>query len=120
MWLAPDAHAVPIDEAVGLVIRSRLDAGEILDRGSVDSPIAIEKGDIVIVHVVSRTVVLRREARALADGRIGETIELEPLTGGRDRFVARVDSPGRAVVVIDPEHRIVGRTAFSPIEGATP
>ncbi|MGP1272259.1 MAG: flagella basal body P-ring formation protein FlgA [Phycisphaerales bacterium] len=101
VWLHPDEQPVPVEEAAGLVLRTRLDAGEMLRRADVETPVAIEKGDIVVVHVVTGTVVLRREARALGDGRPGETVEFEPVGAAGGRFAARVESPGRAIVLLD-------------------
>ncbi|MEM1071765.1 MAG: flagellar basal body P-ring formation chaperone FlgA [Planctomycetota bacterium] len=103
VWVAPDDAAVVFERAVGSALRRDMDAGSVLTRGHIAEPLAIERGDVVIVHIASGTVVLRREARALGDGRIGETIDLEPLTG-EGRIRARVESPGRAVIVLQAGH----------------
>ncbi|MEM8756438.1 MAG: flagellar basal body P-ring formation chaperone FlgA [Planctomycetota bacterium] len=102
-WVAPDSPLLPFDQALGMVVRRSLDPGDELTRGHVESPLAVREGDVVIVHIAHGTVVLRREARALSDGRIGETIGFVPLTaerrGREPAFQATIDRPGRAVIV---------------------
>ncbi len=97
-WLAPDEPHVEPVKAIGQRLRRGVDMGERLTDGSVEPPVVIERGDIVMVHVVSGTVVLRQESRALETGRVGQRIRLEPMSGGRE-FRAVVEAPGRAVIV---------------------
>ncbi len=102
-WLAPD---VPYIEpmAVGTVrLRRSTGAGEMLTTAHAEQAEVIKRGEIVSVHVVSGTFVLRSPARALEAGRIGDTIEFEPLEGG-GRFSAEVKAPGRAVAIAGATH----------------
>lgn len=102
-WLAPD---VPYIEpmAVGTVrLRRSTGAGEMLTTGHAEQAEVIKRGEIVSVHVVSGTFVLRSPARALEAGRIGDTIEFEPLEGG-GRFSAEVKAAGRAVAIAGATH----------------
>ncbi|MCB9835632.1 MAG: flagellar basal body P-ring formation protein FlgA [Phycisphaera sp.] len=97
-WLAPD---VPFIEptAVGAIrLRRNIGAGEMLTTAHAEQAEVIKRGDVVSVHVISGTIVMRSPARALASGRVGDTIEFEPLQG-EGRFMAQVKAPGRAVVV---------------------
>lgn len=97
-WLVPDEPHIDPTEAVGQRIRRTVDTGDRLTSASVEPPVAIKRGDIVMVHVVSGAVVLRQESRALDAGRVGERIRLEPLSGGRP-FQAAIEGPGRAVIM---------------------
>lgn len=100
-WLGPDEAYVEPAAVIGKRIRKTLDAGEMLTSANVEPPIVIERGDVVMVHVVSGSVVLRREARALESGRAGQKIRLEPMAGGGE-FHAEIEGPGRAVIVARP------------------
>lgn len=97
-WLAPDEAFAEPGAVVGQRLRRGVDSGELLSEGNVEPPIVIERGDIVVVHVVSGTVVLRRESRATESGRVGQRIRLEPVSGGAS-FRAEIQGPGRAVIV---------------------
>lgn len=100
-WLGPDEPYAEPAAVVGQRLRRGVDAGEMLTDANIEPPIAIERGDLVMVHVVSGSVVLRREARALETGRAGQRIRLEPMAGGR-AFRAEIEGPGRAVIVARP------------------
>jgi flagella basal body P-ring formation protein FlgA len=103
VWIAPDSPIVEADAAIGLRLKRGVKAGDLLSRGVIESDTVIERGDIVAVHVASGTVVVRREARAISAGRVGEAIELEPLTGDGGPFHATVEAPGRAVIITGSE-----------------
>lgn len=108
-WLAPDVPYIDAEAARTVRLRRSIGAGEMLTSAHAEQAEVIGKGEIVAVHVLSGTIVMRSPARALSAGRIGETIEFEPLTGG-GRFSAEVKAPGRAVA-------IAGAT---PLTGAQP
>ncbi|MEM1331344.1 MAG: flagella basal body P-ring formation protein FlgA [Planctomycetota bacterium] len=99
-WLPPDEIPVEIasDGLHPPTLRVGLDAGEVLLARHVHSPSAIERGDRVVVRCISRGVVVRIEAYALEDGRVGEQVRLRRV--GSDRrdqgFTARVEGRGRA------------------------
>ena len=114
VWLAPDVQPVALEDAAGLVLKSRIKAGEMLTRSAVESPVVVQRGEVIVVHVVSETIVLRREARALADGRVGDMIEFEPLTADGGLLTARVESPGRALVLL--QHRATGAHEPAPAQ----
>lgn len=103
-WLAPDEPHVEPSQAVGQRLRRAADVGDRLTDANVEPPIVIERGDIVMVHVVSGAVILRQESRALESGRVGQRIALEPMVGGRS-FQAAVEGPGRAVIMTPPRIR---------------
>lgn len=98
-WLAPDEPHIDPAEALGQRLRRTIDAGERLTDATVEPPIVVERGDIVIVHVVSGAVVIKRESRALESARAGQRIRLEPLAPGAP-FQATVEGPGRAVIML--------------------
>jgi flagella basal body P-ring formation protein FlgA len=102
VWITPDGSR-PIGkptEAVGRVAESRLEAGLILRESHVEQPIAVERGERVIVHCISGGIALKAKARALADGRIGQFVEMR-LEGRNGTFMARVSGHGVAVLNLD-------------------
>jgi flagella basal body P-ring formation protein FlgA len=99
VWMAPSG-APPIrleSQAVGAVARTRLDAGTVLRTDHVEAPVVIKRGDLVTVHALAGSMLLKTKARALADAREGEFVEL---SRSRDRksFLARVAGPGLAIL----------------------
>lgn len=99
VWMAPNG-APPIREesqAVGAVACTRLDAGTVLRTEHVEAPLVIRRGDLVTVHALAGSLALRTQARAMADAREGEMVEL---SRGRERksFLARAAGPGLAVL----------------------
>ncbi len=116
-WLPPTERPATLEEAVGSVARGRIAPGQRIDAGDLTPPIAIRRGDIVSVTCLAGSVTLKTTARALSDGTVGEVIEFERAdarrgaTGVRREpnresereqpkpIRARVDGPGRAVVL---------------------
>ena len=102
LWMAPDG-ARPISshkDAVGRVAESRLEAGLVLRESHVQQPIAVKRGERVIVHCISGGIALKAKARALSDGRIGQSVEMR-LEGRDGTFMARVSGQGVAVLNLD-------------------
>ncbi len=100
VWMPPSG-APPIRQeaqAVGAVARTRLDTGTIVRTDHVEAPVVVKRGDLVTVHALAGSMLLKTKARALADGREGELVEL---SRARDRksFLARVAGPG--LVILD-------------------
>jgi flagella basal body P-ring formation protein FlgA len=104
-WLAPDVQFIEPISASGIRLKRSIGAGEMLTSGHAELAEVVKKGDIVAIHLVSGTIVIRTPARALESGRVGDQIEFASLqTEGS--FVAEVKAPGRAVVM----------TSTTPIE----
>jgi len=97
-WLAPDVQFVEPIAAPTVRLKRNIGAGVMLTSGHTELAEVIKRGDIVSVHVISGTIVLRTPARALESGRVGEQIEFEPLNT-EGRFAAVVKAAGRAVVL---------------------
>lgn len=103
-WLAIDADPATLGEVQGAEARAHLEPGRAVMDRDVDRPIAIERGDRVVVRCISGGIVLRMEAYAVESGRVGDLIELRPLGARRNRvgFTARVEAPGIAVTNTNP------------------
>ena len=107
-WLPPTLRAADPSSLEGQSARSRIDAGGLITESSVEPPIAVRRGDIVAVHSLAGSIIVKTRARALASGRRGEVIRFETLASERraraDRreFMARVDAPGLALITADP------------------
>ena len=99
-----DATDTPADPTsiLGREAAMTLKAGSIVRDADVHSSIAGKRGDRVQVRIITPTVTASLLARALKDGRVGETIEFEsvaPSRRDRLRFDARIESAGSAVAI---------------------
>jgi flagella basal body P-ring formation protein FlgA len=102
VWISPTGSPpsrVPSD-VIGKLAESRLEAGTILRQAHIEHPIAVERGERVTVHCISGGIALKIKARALADGRVGDLIEMQ-LEGKRSPFTARISGRAVAVVALD-------------------
>lgn len=101
MWVTPGgSEATNLDDAVGRIARTRIREGDVLRLGDLESPIVVRRGDLLSVIALNGGVSVQVKARARSEGRVGDRIELR-LDGSRRSFVAVVDGPGRAVIVLD-------------------
>ena len=102
MWVSPRGAGGPTStaEVVGQRARKPLDAGDVLRSGDVEPSIVVARGSAVTVFCLKGGIGVQARGRAMADGREGEMIECH-LTDSRKAFLARVDGPGRVVVVLD-------------------
>lgn len=96
-WLAPGVRVASREDAVGAVVRGRLEPGELLTVDALDAPIVVNKGDLVTISAVSPSVVVTEIARATESGRVGDVIRFESVDGKRRAFAARMSARGRAV-----------------------
>lgn len=111
-WLPTTVPIAPPSESLGQVARTTIDPGEMLLASMLESPILVERGQMVSARSVAGSVSVSLKVRAKQDGRMGEIIELE----SRDRtqrFHARVAGAGRVVIVHDPDQN----TANAPANG---
>ncbi|MCC6791939.1 MAG: flagellar basal body P-ring formation protein FlgA, partial [Thermomicrobiales bacterium] len=105
-WLPPDVRPLPIDHAPGLVVRTRISAGQPVSVRDVESPILVRRGQTRQVHAVDGAISLQIPARALEDGREGEVIRCvtlaapQPATSRAGRAGAR--PPGRGTARPEP------------------
>lgn len=100
-WLPATVSPATPTAAIGAEARGPIRAGEVVTAEQVNPPIVVRTGDTVSVDCLSGTIVLRSQARAVENGREGQTIRFQ--TPGSDReFRARVSGPAHAVVVAPP------------------
>jgi flagella basal body P-ring formation protein FlgA len=99
-WLSPGAGApCTLEQAVGSVARGRINAGRVITPDLLLAPIAVRRGDLVPVHCLSGNVRVEVKARALADARDGEMVELR-IDGAKNSFSARMTG-GKAVMLVN-------------------
>lgn len=96
-WLPHTVDFVPVGDAMGRVAKAALPQGKVLEASDVQAPLVVKKGELVRVHCVNGSFVLKTTARAMADGRMGELVTLQPVGSART-FQARMDAPGIAVL----------------------
>jgi len=102
-WVSPDIEVASSDQAIGAEASAPIGKGDMVTSREVRPPLLVEDGDLVKVHCVIGGVVVETEARALDDGRLGETIRFEPKRGPGARdgqaFEAKVVGRARAVII---------------------
>lgn len=101
-WVSPANKPSADAESVrGAVASVRLQPGQVIGTGDVGQPVVCKRGDIVYVHALSGGITVKAKARAMTAARDGETVQLK-LDGSERVFSARMNGPGRAVVLISP------------------
>lgn len=101
-WTDATASPAGVDAIIGREAATHLKAGAIIKASEVFSSVAVKRGDRVQVRIITPTITATLLARALADGRPGQTIEFESIAPSRSdrlRFEARVENAGSAVAV---------------------
>jgi flagella basal body P-ring formation protein FlgA len=101
-WLPPTAQPATEAQAVGALVKGRVDAGKVVLARDVEPPVVVHKGDLVSVACVAGTVVVGTTARAKENGVDGQVIELQSLSS-KKTYMARINGAGRAVLVMDGE-----------------
>lgn len=101
-WLAPSAQPATEAQAVGALVKGRVDAGKVVMARDVEPPVVVHKGDLVSVDCVAGSVVVGTTARAKENGVDGQVIELQSLSS-KKTYMARINGAGRAVLVMDGE-----------------
>lgn len=99
-WVTPTTRTMTLSEALGQAVKSRLEPGSAVERDGVEPPWAVKRGELVVVHHLAGTFVLKLTCRALGDARLGEAAEFETLEGdrrARRTIVARMSGPGVAI-----------------------
>lgn len=101
-WLPPSVAPIQSSDIQGVIARVRIDPGTIIRPEHIDQPLVIKKGEIITVDCLSGGVVVRAMARAMTPGKDGDIIPFQYLESKRP-FNARVNGPGRAVLVAATE-----------------
>jgi flagella basal body P-ring formation protein FlgA len=100
-WVSPmNAEALRPEELRGLIARRRLEAGSMITRGDVQTPMVVRRGDFVTVHTVSGPFVIKARARAMTSARDGEMVTLQ-VEGSKKTFNARMSGRGVAVMIVN-------------------
>ena len=101
-WYRPSLTIASQDQVINTELRTGLGAGAIIRTADITPSRVIERGDIVIVRCIAGTVVVELRAKALADARANEHLELETLEPDRTqrrRIHAVAQGRGKAVIV---------------------
>lgn len=101
-WVDATSTALAPSDVSGREAATTLKAGSIVRSQDVHSSVAVKRGERVQVRVITPTITASLLARALKDGRIGETIQFESIAPSRKdrlRFDARIETAGSAVAI---------------------
>jgi flagella basal body P-ring formation protein FlgA len=82
-----------IDRFVGLEARRPLFAGRVVRPSDVQAPRAVRRQEAVTVHFRRGSLTLRTEGRALAEGAVGDSVNIL-LDKRRTPITARIIGPG--------------------------
>ena len=95
---SPAAWAHSLEQVVGRAPRRSVASGARLSAILLEAPKDIRRGDLVRVEARFGETLLALEARAEADGRVGDHIPMRNPASNR-RFVARLEAKGRAIAI---------------------
>lgn len=113
-WVSP-ALKVEVDLSGGAQALQRIEAGEVVVQERVESPLAVKRGDVVWVHCLSGNITVKAKARAMQAARDGEEIVLQ-LEGSKETFRARMNGPGRAVMLAAGNNETERDTAAGAVQ----
>lgn len=116
-WVAPGERYATGSQVIGMVVKNRIEPGQVFIEDDVEPAVVIRRGDVCTIACLSGSIVLNVKARALANGREGETIEFAPAANPRTRVRAKVLSAGQAVINASaPEDHVFGDAEVAPAE----
>jgi len=101
-WLAPTIPIADPDASLGQVSKGTINSGSILINAMLQSPIIVERGEIVSARSLAGTVSVAMKVRALEDGRMGDLIKLES-RDRKQRFTARIAGRAQVIIVQHPQ-----------------
>jgi flagella basal body P-ring formation protein FlgA len=100
-WVPPNTKlSATLDQVVGQIASRPIATGAIVTTADITAPVVCKRGDIVWVHVLSGGMSVKAKARAMAQARDGERVQLK-LDGSDRTFTARMSGPGKAVMITD-------------------
>lgn len=97
-WISPVTAIADPEQSLDMVCKKTIDSGTILLQSMLETPILIERGEIVSATSLSGSVSVAMSVRARTAGRLGDLIELES-RDHKKRFTARVAGVGRVVII---------------------
>ena len=109
-WLGIATKPATVDTSIGSIVRSgKLNPGQAIMENDIEQAIAIKRGQLCSIHVISGSFVVKTQARALEAGKVGDIIKFAPASAKDKKdtraFEARVESAGRAIMTVSgPTH----------------
>lgn len=99
-WVGPSVDTAGVADVGSVVKASKLDAGRLLLSGDLEPAIVVRRGELVQVSCISGSMVVKTTARATQDAHKGDVVKFEGTDNKKRAFLARVDGPGLAVMVV--------------------
>lgn len=90
-------YLTQLDEAVGSLVVRPLQADQALTPNQVRPPMAVKRGDRVVISASNSSVQVRMSGEALADGSVGQQVRIRNLSSQRIIY-GRVIAPGQVEV----------------------
>ena len=99
-WVSPEEHVANADDAIGMALSKTINEGQLIESQHVELPLVIRRGDIVSAKSIAGSVVVTVRGRAQSNARLGETIEIESMSGD-SQFRAKATGKGLAAILKD-------------------
>lgn len=102
-WVPASLRRLDPVRGVGQAVKQRISPGAIITVDDVRAPVAAERGELVTLHCVAGSIIVKTTCRALQDVRTGELAKFETLEPDRRQrrvILARMNGPGVAVASV--------------------
>lgn len=99
-WVGPSVDTAGVGDVGSVVKASKLDAGRLLLSSDLEPAVVVRRGELVQVSCISGSMVVKTTARATQDAHKGDVVKFEGTDNKKRAFLARVDGPGLAVMVV--------------------
>lgn len=109
-WVGPSVDAAGISDVGSNIKAAKIDAGKLILKSDLEPAIVVKRGERVQVSCISGGIVVKTTARATQDAHAGDVIKFEGEDSKKRAFLARVDGPGLAVMVVPSASTLTSRT----------
>lgn len=107
-WVGPSVDTAAVADVGSVVKASKLEAGKLLLASDLEPAVVVRRGELVQVSCISGTMVVKTTARATQDAHKGDVVKFEGTDNKKRAFLARVDGPGVAVMVVAGADALAG------------
>ena len=104
-WLGIATKPATSELAFGSIVRTgKINPGQPIMADDIEQALAVKRGQLCSIHVISGSFVVKSQARALESGKVGQTIKFSPISANDKKdtrsFEARIEGAGRAIITV--------------------
>jgi flagella basal body P-ring formation protein FlgA len=98
-YLSGGANLYPAsqDEVIGKKLRRDLPAGTVLTSQALDTPVMLERGEIVTIMAENKRLLVQTKGQTLEKGRLGDIIKVKNITSGK-QLMGRITADNTVIV----------------------